>query len=176
MNRVSDRDRAPRRPGPARRDRSAQHPPSSDRHPAPRASGTSSANGATGRRRTATGKRHARVVGQVILGIGVLWGLAGVGDLIAGAAGLPVPGSVVGMLLLLGALEARVVRLTWIDDGARLLLAALGLLFVPAGAGFVQFIGAGTLWLKVGAIVVVSALISLAISAHAVQRSMAAHE
>ena len=116
---------------------------------------------------------HARRIAGIALGVGVLWGFAGAGDLVAAAAGLPMPGSVIGMLLLWAALEARVVRIAWIDDGAGMLLAALGLLFVPAGAGFVQFTHAGTLWLEVGAVVVAGSLLTLAVSAHIVQRAVA---
>src|ERR1700722_7484219 len=101
---------------------------------------------------------RAREVAGIVGGVGVLWGFAELGDLIATAAHLTVPGSVIGMLLLWAALEARVVRLNLIDGGARILMAVLGLLFVPAGAGFVQFAGAGLLWLKVGATVVAGPL------------------
>ena len=114
-----------------------------------------------------------RKIAEIGFGVGLLWAFAGAGDLLAGAARVPVPGSVIGMLLLWAALEAGVVRVAWIDGGARLLLAALGLLFVPAGAGFVQFLGAGTLWLSVGAIVVAGSLLTLAVSAHVVQRGVA---
>ncbi len=107
-----------------------------------------------------------------LLGIGILWGFAALGDLVANALALPIPGSVIGMLLLWGGLETRVVRLRWIEGGARPLLAALGLLFVPAGAGFVQFVGAGALWLKLLAIVVIGSLVTLAVSALIVQRGV----
>jgi holin-like protein len=122
-----------------------------------------------------TGSRlpSARQVAEVVAGVGVLWAFAGAGDLVAGAAGVAVPGSVLGMLALWAALESGVVRLAWIDGGARLLLAVLGLLFVPAGAGFVQFLGAGTRWLEVGAVLVVGCLLSLGVSARVVQRGVA---
>jgi holin-like protein len=109
--------------------------------------------------------KHVRAVAHVVVSVAVLWGFAELGDLVARSAGLAIPGSVIGMLLLWIGLETRVVRLGWIDGGARLLLAALGLLFVPAGAGFVQFISAGAAWGEVGAIVVVGSLLTLGVTA-----------
>ncbi len=60
-------------------------------------------------------------------------------------------------------------RLEWVDQGSRVLLTALGVLFVPAGTGFIRFIGAGTVWLEILATVIIGSLASLAVSAHLVQ-------
>ncbi len=63
------------------------------------------------------------------------------GEVIARGAGLPVPGPVLGLALLLG------VCIAWPKAGARLLptaqgvLAHLSLLFVPAGVGVVAHLG-----------------------------------
>lgn len=51
--------------------------------------------------------------------------------------GLPIPGPVAGMLLLLGALLAWPRLQSLVEEGARQLLSHLSLLFVPAGAGIV---------------------------------------
>lgn len=99
----------------------------------------------------------------------MLWAFALLGSLIAHLLGLPIPGSVIGMLLMWGALETGVIRLHWIQSGAVVLLAVLGLLFVPAGAGFVQFTGAGVIWPEVIGTAIVGCLISLAISGHVIQ-------
>lgn len=107
---------------------------------------------------------------RVLAGIAVLWLFLGLGTLVAGGLGLPLPGSVVGMVLLWGALEARVVRLAWLERGSRALLGVLGLLFVPAGVGFVQYAGAGAVWLAAGGVVLVGTLVTLAVTGHVVQR------
>ena len=109
---------------------------------------------------------------RLIAGVAGLWAFVGLGELAVVLTGLPLPGSVAGMLLLWAALEARIVRLEWLDLGARSLLAVLGLLFVPAGVGFVQFTGAGPVWLAVAAIVCAGALATLAVTGHVVQRAV----
>jgi len=68
------------------------------------------------------------------------------GEVITRWLNLPVPGPVLGLLILAALL---LVRTRWRDDGVELpvertatvILANLGLLFVPAGAGVVQQMG-----------------------------------
>ena len=76
------------------------------------------------------------------------------------------------MLLLWGALEAGVVRLGWIRDGATTLLGILGLLFVPAGAGFVDFLDAGWTWLAAVAVTGLGAVATIVLTGVVVQRGM----
>lgn len=59
------------------------------------------------------------------------------GEALARALGLPVPGPVLGLALLLGALLARGAVPEALGRTADGLLAHLGLLFVPAGVGVV---------------------------------------
>jgi holin-like protein len=113
---------------------------------------------------------------RILAGVAILWSFASLGGVIVRALGAPIPGSVVGMLLMWLALEAGVVRLRWVQSGAAALLTVLGLLFVPAGAGFVQFTAAGTLWLEILAIVVIGCLISLAVSGHVSQLLLSRHD
>ena len=105
---------------------------------------------------------------KLLIGIAWLWAFLGLGTALVGALGAPLPGSVAGMLLLWAALEARVVRLEWLERGAGSLLGVLGLLFVPAGVGLVQY--GGPIWLVVVPVVAAGALITLAVTGHVVQR------
>jgi holin-like protein len=120
--------------------------------------------------------RGARAIAGWGLTLALLWGFAELGERVVRMLGLAVPGSVVGMVLLWVALEAGWVKADWVAGGAGRLLSLLGLLFVPAGAGFVQFIGAGVLWLEVGAVVIAGALVTLAVSAGVVDRLVAGDE
>lgn len=83
---------------------------------------------------------------RFVLGLGLLLAFAAAGQALTGALGLPLPGSVVGLVLLWASLGVRLVRLHWITDAADGLLGVLGLLFIPATVGFLQFLGAGAAW------------------------------
>jgi holin-like protein len=58
-----------------------------------------------------------------------------VGTVIASVGRLPLPGSVVGMLLLAAVLHFRWMPATWVEPAAGLLLRHMALLFVPPGVG-----------------------------------------
>jgi holin-like protein len=77
--------------------------------------------------------RAALVGARVLLALAVLVAFLAAGAMVADGVGLPVPGSVVGMVLLTVALQARVVRPSWVRPAADLLLRHMGLLFVPPG-------------------------------------------
>jgi putative effector of murein hydrolase LrgA (UPF0299 family) len=79
---------------------------------------------------------------------------------------LPIPGPVAGMLLLLVALVAWPRLHTTVEQGANELLRHLSLLFVPAGVGIVVAASSvGGHWVAVVAGVVVSTLLTLAVTA-----------
>jgi holin-like protein len=73
---------------------------------------------------------------------GLAWLLAcqTAGELLSRGLGLPVPGPVVGMGLLVLALRWAAVR-TSVGDTARFLLSHLSLLFVPVGVGVMVHLG-----------------------------------
>jgi len=76
------------------------------------------------------------------------------------------------MVLLWGALEAGIVRLAWVREGATTLLGMLELLFVPAGVGFVAFVDAGWTWLAAVAVTGLGAVATIALTGVIAQRGM----
>lgn len=75
----------------------------------------------------------------MLRGMAILFGLQLLGEVFTRWLELPLPGSVVGMLLLLAALRLEMVRVEWVKDAAELLLNNLSLLFVPAGVGVMVY-------------------------------------
>ncbi|MDR0847289.1 MAG: CidA/LrgA family protein [Lactobacillales bacterium] len=57
------------------------------------------------------------------------------GEIISKLSGLPVPGSVIGMVLLFAALMTKVVKVRQVENVGKFLLENLTILFVPAGIG-----------------------------------------
>lgn len=51
----------------------------------------------------------------------------------------PVPGSIIGMVILFILLQTGVVRLSWIEAGANWLLAELLLFFIPSAVGIMDY-------------------------------------
>ncbi len=81
--------------------------------------------------------RVARVVARFVAGFGVLLLAQLAGGWLARALGLPVPGSVLGLVLLAALVELRVVPLALVRPAADFLVRHLALLYVPAGAALV---------------------------------------
>jgi len=52
---------------------------------------------------------------------------------------LPIPGSVLGLIILFVLLQTKVIRVEWVDLGAKWLLAEMLLFFVPSAVGIVQY-------------------------------------
>lgn len=93
------------------------------------------------------------------------------GELLVKTLALPVPGPVVGMLILFSWLTVRgsvSASLEQVTDG---LLANLSLLFVPAGVGVMLHAGLlGREWLAIGVALVVSTLASVAVTGLVMRR------
>ncbi|HEX8393971.1 MAG TPA: CidA/LrgA family protein [Longimicrobium sp.] len=73
-------------------------------------------------------------------GLAVIVALMFVGDAITAAARLPLPGSVVGMLLLAAALRMRWISPALVQPAAEMLIRNMALLFVPAGVGLMLYL------------------------------------
>ena len=73
---------------------------------------------------------------DALRGLALLLVLQAAGDGLAHALRLPIPGPVLGMLLLIGALHFEPLR-AGVQAIATLLLAHLSLLFVPVGVGVI---------------------------------------
>ena len=78
-------------------------------------------------------------IGKSAVQIAILCGLAFLSNILVAQFSLPLPGSVVGIVLLFGLLQLGILRLEWIEAGANLLLAELLLFFIPSAVGVVQY-------------------------------------
>jgi holin-like protein len=78
---------------------------------------------------------------NAITGIAWLLGLQTLGELLSRGLGLPLPGPVIGLLLLLVALRSATVRAS-VAGCAEFLLTHLSLLFVPVAVGVMAYLPA----------------------------------
>ena len=106
----------------------------------------------------------------MILGLAILTGFQLLGEVIRAAFSLPLPGPVIGMLLLLVVLRAPAVRKA-VAACADALLAHLSLLFVPVGVGVMTHLGIlSDYGLRLGVALVLSTWIGLAVTALVLRR------
>ncbi len=113
---------------------------------------------------------------DALRGLALLLVLQAAGDGIAHALRLPVPGPVVGMVLLMLALRVERVRVP-VRAIAELLLAHLSLLFVPVGVGVITHLdllshSGGPLLVAI----VVSTWVGMAVTALVLKRLLGADE
>lgn len=89
-----------------------------------------------------------------------------VGELIVLSLDLPVPGPVVGMLLLLLSLIIKKPFATQLEKPTELLLSHLSLLFIPAGVGvMVHLVRLKEEWLAISVALIVSTVLGLLVTA-----------
>ena len=107
------------------------------------------------------------LAGQSLLLVAVYYA----GTALVQATGMPLPGNLVGMLLLLGLLRLGVVRLEHVQDAATLLLQHLNLFFIPLAVGLMAWGGLlGASGLGLGVSLAGSAAVCLAVAGLAGQR------
>ncbi|OOZ42631.1 hypothetical protein BOW52_02265 [Solemya elarraichensis gill symbiont] len=88
------------------------------------------------------------------------------GELLARYFELPVPGPVIGMLLLLLTLLARDALAETMEETAEGLLKNLSLMFVPAGVGMItHFELLGENWLAISIALVISTILGMVVTA-----------
>jgi holin-like protein len=88
------------------------------------------------------------------------------GEVLVHLVGLPVPGPVVGMLLLFLTLLMRGNAPDWLRDTCQTLLSHLSLLFVPAGVGvLLHFKRLGAEWLPISVALVASTVVTIGVTA-----------
>jgi putative effector of murein hydrolase LrgA (UPF0299 family) len=104
-------------------------------------------------------------VQSVLVAIAILLSFQLIGEIFAFFLGLPVPGPVIGIVLLAMVLTFQPALGERIDATARGFLSHLSLLFVPAGVGVVASLDLlASNWLKIGFVLIVSTLIAMLLS------------
>lgn len=106
----------------------------------------------------------------MILQLAVLLGFLAAGELVVWATGIPVPSSIIGMILLAVSLKIKLVRLEWIDGIADFLVKNLGFFFVPAGVGVMKCFGLiSEQWMPIVVASVLSTFVIIAVTGWAHQ-------
>lgn len=92
------------------------------------------------------------------------------GEIVSKLFNLPIPGSVIGMLLLFAALYFKVVKVEEVDTVGTFLLDNLSILFLPAGVGImVYFPVIRETWWSLLIITVITTVLTMAVVGKIVQ-------
>jgi len=103
---------------------------------------------------------NLKTAGRLALGLALIIGCALAGEFVKARLALIVPGSVIGLFLLLTLLGTRLVRPDWVEDAGRLLLFLLPISFVPI------YVGAAddrALWREWGLVIVGTLTLTVAL-------------
>jgi holin-like protein len=112
---------------------------------------------------------------NALRGLAVLLVLQAVGEALAHALSMPFPGPVVGMILLIPALQIPQLR-ECVRAAAEVLLANLSLLFVPVGVGVITHLDLiSRFGFRLLGVIVVSTWMGLAVTALVLNRLLRRH-
>lgn len=108
---------------------------------------------------------------KIILQIAFLYALSLLGGIIVDFLHVPLPGSIIGLIILLVLLHTGIVRKEYVADGAGFLLPILTLLFIPATVGVVNYPELLS-WLGVSLLIItiISTIFSLSVTAKFAQK------
>ncbi len=100
---------------------------------------------------------------MMVIQCAVLFGFLALGEFIVWLTGIPVPSSIIGMVLLAAALKTGWIKERWIARIADFLVENLGFFFVPAGVGLMECMGLlQAQWLPIVGATVISTFLIIA--------------
>ncbi|AMA64391.1 MAG: CidA/LrgA family protein [Kurthia gibsonii] len=108
---------------------------------------------------------------NITLQIAFLYVLSLLGGIIVEFLHVPLPGSIIGLIILLLLLHMKIVKKEYVADGAGFLLPILTLLFIPATVGVVNYPELLS-WLGVSLLIItiISTIFSLGVTAKFAQK------
>lgn len=93
----------------------------------------------------------------------IIFGIYLIGELISGLLNLPIPGNILGMLILLFLLCTKVIKLEQIQTVSTFLLDHLAFFFIPAGVGLMTSVGViKDTWIRIIVVCIITTIIVIA--------------
>lgn len=96
--------------------------------------------------------------------------ISALGELLNHFLPFPVPASVYGMVLMLGALLSGILKVEQVQDAATFLIEIMPVMFIPAGVGLLESWGVlAPIWLPVVVITAVTTIFVMAVTGRVTQ-------
>ncbi|WP_281614026.1 CidA/LrgA family protein [Flammeovirga sp. SubArs3] len=93
----------------------------------------------------------------MIRGFMLILVMLSLGTLINEITDLPIPGNVIGMIILFICLYTKIIPYDWVKDAAHSLTKRMSLFFIPAGVGMMNYLDLlSENWLMISVVIVVS--------------------
>ncbi|WP_262708878.1 CidA/LrgA family protein [Flammeovirga pectinis] len=93
----------------------------------------------------------------MIRGFMLILTMLALGTLINEATGVPIPGNVIGMVILFLCLYLKIIPYQWVKDAATSLTKRMSLFFIPAGVGMMEYLDVlQENWLMISVTIVIS--------------------
>ena len=70
----------------------------------------------------------------------IIFGCLALGELIVWLTGIPIPSSIIGMLLLAALLQMKAIKLEWVKGMSDFLISNMGFFFVPPGVALMLYL------------------------------------
>ena len=101
---------------------------------------------------------------KIYLQLLIIFGFSFIGNVISNVFRLPVPGSILGMILLFLALQFKILEFRHVDEAGSFLINNMTILFLPAGVGIMaKWNLISPFWEQILLIVVASLIINMLI-------------
>ncbi len=102
--------------------------------------------------------------------IGIIVGICLLGGVLQYVFKLPIPGNVLGMVILLVALCSGLIKLEMIAEVSEFLLDHLAFFFIPAGVGIIACLGLlHRKWLAVVGVCLITTVLTMVVTGHTIQ-------
>lgn len=102
--------------------------------------------------------------------LGIVLLICMIGEVIQKLTHIPIPGNVLGMIILLFCLIFKVINLEMIEDVSKFLLDHLAFFFIPPGVGLIKSLNLlQENWFAILSIIVVSTIVTMATTGITIQ-------
>lgn len=103
----------------------------------------------------------------------VIFGFYYAGEFMSKGLSLPLPGSLVGMILLFLALQVHILRLDMVEDTSQFLLDHLPFFFIPAGVSLMSsFFHIQSIWVQILLVCIITTILTMGLSGLSIQKFM----
>ncbi|SHH86891.1 CidA/LrgA family protein [Sporanaerobacter acetigenes] len=107
---------------------------------------------------------------KILRQMGIIFGILFGSHILQKSLGLPIPSTVIGMIILLICLLSGVIKLEMIEEVSKFLLDHLIFFFIPAGVGIMTSVDMiGDKWLSILIVIVLSTIITMVVTGLTVQ-------